>query len=92
MPVSVIKHVNEMAKDQPKLLTFTNRYGNEIGDDDKEVNPPETPHKIPGVVGDTTQIPGVDTAVAVEDIAKIKMIRAIYHPHSPSSKMMKTQI
>ena len=62
MPQSVIDRVNALAGDQPKLLTFTDRHGNEIGDAD--ITPqPEIPHEIPGVVADAVEITGVDTAV-----------------------------
>ena len=68
MPQSVINRVNELAVDQPRLLTFANRHGNHIRDiKEMEITPPETPHKIPGVIGDTAQIPGVDTGVDTDD-------------------------
>jgi hypothetical protein len=63
----VIDKVNAMAADQPRLLTFLDRNGSEITDDDDDVlvSPPETPHKIPGVIGDAAQITGVDMDAAL---------------------------
>jgi hypothetical protein len=56
-----------MAKDQPRLLTFADRDGNEIPEDASDVDKPQqTPHEIPGVLGDVTAIPGVDTANDME--------------------------
>ena len=67
MPSNVIDRVNDMAKDQPRLLTFADRDGNEILDDTLDaVESQETPHEIPGVLGDVTAIPGVDTANDME--------------------------
>ena len=43
----------------------------EIRDINKmEINPPETPHKIPGVIGDDAQIPGVEMVVEQTDDEK----------------------
>ncbi len=72
MPQSVIDRVNAMAADQPKLITFLDKHGMEIGDAEETINPPESPHEIPGVVGDIAQIPGVDTAIAIEDTPAIE--------------------
>ena len=58
-----------MAKDRPQLITFLDKHGIQIGDETELITPPETPHEIPGVVGDVAQIPGVDTAIAIEDTA-----------------------
>ncbi len=69
MPQAVIDRVNTMAKDQPQLLTFLDRNGEEITDDTDIITPAETHHEIPGVVGDAVQIPGVDTEIAIEDTA-----------------------
>ena len=69
MPQSVIDRVNAMAKDQPQLITFMDKHGMQFGDDTELITPPETPHEIPGVVGDIAQIPGVDMAIAIEDTA-----------------------
>ena len=62
MPQPVINRVNEFAANQPRLLTFTDRYGNEIGDAEFEPHS-EVSHEIPGVVADAVEIPGVDAAV-----------------------------
>ena len=62
MPQPVITRVNELAADQPSLLTFTDRHGNEIGDAEF-ISQPEVSHEIPGVVADAVEIPGVDAAV-----------------------------
>ena len=61
MPQPVITRVNQLAADQPSLLTFTDRHGNEIGDADF-ISQPEVSYEIPGVVADAVEIPGVDTA------------------------------
>lgn len=72
MPQSVINHVHDMARDQPKMLTLTDKHGMEIGDDKDVITPPDIPVEIPGVVRDTAQIPGVDTAeIGVEGDAEI---------------------
>ena len=66
----VIDRVNAMAADQPRLLTFMDQNGSEITDDDDDAHvttPPETPHEIPGVIGDAAQITGVDKDVAIEE-------------------------
>ena len=67
MTQMVIDKVNAMAADQPPLLTFLDRNGMEITDDDDDllVTPPETPHEIPGVIGDAAQITGVDKDAAL---------------------------
>ncbi len=62
MPQPVITRVNELAADQPSLLTFTDRHGNEIGDADF-ISQPDVSHEIPGVVADAVEIPGVDAAL-----------------------------
>jgi hypothetical protein len=59
MPQSVITRVNDLATDQPQLLTFTDHNSNEIGDADGGILP-EIPHEIPGVVDDAVPIPRVD--------------------------------
>ena len=69
MPQSVIDRVNAMAVDQPKLITFLDKHGMEIGDAEEPIHPPETPYEIPGVVRNIAQIPGVDTAIPIEDTA-----------------------
>jgi len=55
MPQSVIDRVNAMAADQPRLITFVDKHGIEIGDigdDPDTINPPETQYEIPGVIAD----------------------------------------
>jgi hypothetical protein len=69
MPQSVIDRVNTMAKDQPRLLTFLDRNGDEIADNTDIGTNSETAHEIPGVVGDAAQIPGVDMEINIEDTA-----------------------
>jgi hypothetical protein len=71
MPKTVIDKVNSMAADQPRIITFLNKHGMEIGvaTEPDVINPPETVYELPGVVGDIAQIPGVDTASAIEDTA-----------------------
>jgi hypothetical protein len=50
---NVIDRVNDMAKDQPRLLMFADRDGNEILDDTSHaVESRGTPSGIPGVLGD----------------------------------------
>jgi hypothetical protein len=71
MPQSVIDRVNSMAVDQPRIRTFLDKHGIEIGGNPERdvINPPETVYELPGVIGDIAQIPGVDTASAIEDTA-----------------------
>ncbi len=69
MPQTVIDKVNSMASNQPKLLTFLDRNGAEIQDDEPIITPPLALYETPGVIGDAAQIPGVDTDVAIEDVA-----------------------
>jgi len=75
MPTAVIDRVNELSKDQPTQLTFEDRQGRPIGDNDaiaytddsQDYEFPGVPAgdtNIPGVHdGDTVELPGVDTAV-----------------------------
>ena len=72
MPSTVIDRVNDMAKDQPRLLTFADRDGNEILSDGYEEELTTPPHEIPGVIGDVTTIPGVDIGIEPEDIETSK--------------------
>jgi len=71
MPQSVIDRVNSIAADQPRIITFLDKHGMEIGVETEPdvINPAETVYELPGVVGDISQIPGVDTASAIEDTA-----------------------
>ena len=67
MTQSVIDRVNSMAADQPRLLTFLDRTGSEIADDNEpETIQQEITHEIPGVIGNDVQIPGVDAEVMEE--------------------------
>ena len=66
MTETVIERVNKLAEDQPNLLVFYDRNGNEIGDADAGVDGEDdadaVEYEIPGVVGDDNQIQGVDMA------------------------------
>jgi hypothetical protein len=67
MPDVVINRVNELGKEQPRLMTFTDRHGRLIGDmeipgvdsteDEDDYFPGVTP-----VIADAIKIPGVDVA------------------------------
>jgi hypothetical protein len=67
MPDVVINCVNELGKDQPRLMTFTDRHGRLIGDieipgvdstkDEDDYFPGVAP-----VIADAIEIPGVDVA------------------------------
>ena len=48
MPKAVIDRVNQIGKDGPSILTFTNRHGEEIGDTTQDFDPVED-NKITGV-------------------------------------------
>jgi hypothetical protein len=67
MPNVVINHVNELGKDQPILMTFTDRHGRLIGDmeipgvDSTEDDDDNFPGVAP-VIADAIEIPGVDVA------------------------------
>ena len=39
MPAAVIKRVNQLGKNEPSILTFTNRHGQEIGDTTQDFDP-----------------------------------------------------
>jgi hypothetical protein len=67
MPDIVIERVNTLGADQPEQMTFTDRHGRIIGDNDDMTNPInddfnliENDVDIPGV--DIDEIPGVDIA------------------------------
>jgi hypothetical protein len=65
MPDVVINRVNELGKDQPSLMTFTDRHGCLIGDMEiPGVDPTEDEDDyFPGVapvIADAIEIPGVD--------------------------------
>jgi hypothetical protein len=67
MPDVVINRGNELSEDQPRLMTFTDRHGNIIGDmeipgvDSTEDEEDTFPGVAP-VVPDAIEIPGVDVA------------------------------
>jgi hypothetical protein len=67
MPDVVINRVNELGKDQPRLMTFTDRHGRLIGDmeipgvDSTEDEDDYFPGVAP-VIADAIEIPGVDVA------------------------------
>ncbi len=67
MPQAVIDRVNSLAADQPSLITFLDRQGNEIGESDAEITPPQisspTEYEIPGVIADIAKTTGVNEAV-----------------------------
>jgi hypothetical protein len=63
MPNMVIVQINTLGEGQPKLLIFHNHVGCKIGDMDKNVLPKmeqQVDFDIPGVIGDSIEIPGVD--------------------------------
>jgi hypothetical protein len=67
LPDVVINRVNEVGKDQPRLMTFTDRHGRLIGDmeipgvDSTEDEDDYFPGVAP-VIADAIEIPGVDVA------------------------------
>jgi hypothetical protein len=67
VPDVVINRVNELGKDQPSIMTFTDRHGRLIGDmeipgvDYTEDEDDYFPGVAP-VVADAIEIPGVDVA------------------------------
>ena len=70
MPQAVIDKVNALAADQPSLITFTDKQGNEIGEETDIITPPQRQseeYEIPGVVGDIAKITGVDMDSATGD-------------------------
>jgi hypothetical protein len=66
MPIVVINRVNELGKNQPRLMTFTDRHGRLIGDMEiPGVDSTENEDYFPGVapvIADDIDIPGVDMA------------------------------
>jgi hypothetical protein len=62
MPAVVIARVNELAAEQPTLLTFYDRSSREIGDSDADAHHLDEPqYETPGVVADDAKITGVDS-------------------------------
>ena len=69
MPDLVIDRVNELGKDQPEMLTFTDRHGHPIGDHEVVASDEADDVPLPGVdpvIDDDIEITGVDDGVAVE--------------------------
>ena len=58
MPAVVIERVNQIGKNEPSILTFTNRHGQEIGDTTQDFDP--------GVDDDTGLEPLADVITGVE--------------------------
>jgi len=73
MPPAVIARVNLFGKDEPSILTFTNRHGQEIGDHSQDYEPSgndddSVVELISDVISgvdptpeDDAELPGVDT-------------------------------
>ncbi len=49
MPKTVIDRVNQIGKNEPPILTFTNRHGDKIGDTTQDFDPGEDIDEITGV-------------------------------------------
>jgi hypothetical protein len=90
MPDVVVNHVNELGKDQPRLMTFTDRHGRLIGDmeipgvDSTE----DEDDYLPGVaivIADAIEIPGVDVAgpEALDEVPapQVEIYDPDYIPH-----------
>ena len=59
MPPTVIARVNLFGKDEPSILTFTDRHGREIGDHPQDVEPSgNDDDSVVNLISDV--IPGVD--------------------------------
>jgi hypothetical protein len=56
MPKTVIDRVNQIGKNEPPILTFTNRHGDEIGDTTQDFDPGEDNDEITGVVDENTGV------------------------------------
>ena len=56
MPKTVIDRVNQIGKDEPSILTFTNRHGHEIGDTTQDFDPGEDIDEITGVDKEITGV------------------------------------
>jgi hypothetical protein len=86
MPDAVINSVNELGKDQPSLMTFTDRHGRLIGEmeiprvDSTEEEDDYFPGVAP-VIADAIEIPGVDVAgtEALDEVPAPKV--EIYDPN-----------
>jgi hypothetical protein len=62
IPQGVIDRINTMAHNQPTLITFTDKQGNDIDETDMSdvITLPQTEYEIPGVVADIAKTTGVD--------------------------------
>ena len=60
MPKTVIDRVNQIGKDEPPILTFTNRHGDEIGDTTQDFDHDEDNDEITGVVDENTGVEQID--------------------------------
>ncbi len=56
MPETVINRVNQIGKDEPSILTFTNRHGDKIGDTTQDFDPGEDIDEITGVDKEITGV------------------------------------
>ncbi len=56
MPKTVIDRVNQIGKDEPPILTFTNRHGDKIGDTTQDFDPGEDIDEITGVDSEITGV------------------------------------
>ena len=56
MPKTVIDRVNQIGKDEPPILTFTDRHGDEIGDTTQDFDPGEDMDEITGKVDEITGV------------------------------------
>jgi len=81
MPDLVIARVNELGRDQPELLTFTDRLGRVIGDNELATIPDDDADDddgapLPGVdpmIDDPLEIPGVDDVPAAADPPNVEI-------------------
>ena len=70
MPDEVIERVNHLSRDQPELITFADRHGNPIGDQDPDITDDgDEDANIPGVLANDGELPGVDAGEDNEDHA-----------------------
>jgi len=94
MPDEVIERVNYLGRDQPELITFTDRHGNGIGDNDPDIpGVPGLPAAhddgddnaaIPGVPEDNVELPGVDMGDDDDDQALPDIFEAEDDDHAPA--------
>ena len=85
MPSTVIARVNELATNQPQLLTFYDRTGREIGDLDAPYSTDNTQYEAPGVV----ETPGVLDNDKIVELSGVdtdnESPTTQYEPEIPSS-------